>query len=320
MRGRTWKNVDRERAGRIKRLLTESGAEELRTKAPFEVWRFKLNNCYITYYTSGTMYATPSSDEEVREVIEKIENIVGHIYKPPTKTWCVGLDETGKGEIFGYLHVVGVVFHNSIFKELESIVGNTDTKRKHGVEFWNQIYEELKAMMDGKFFYIEERISPDDIDGFNINELLNITYIRVLKRIFPGRIDAKDARIVIDDYGVSDELKDFASELERQGAEVVIATRSEDEYLETRLAAIIAKWLQVQTLEKIRQNPEYTVDGLTIGSGNTNEDATLKWLKKWYKSGKDWPWFVRKSYRTVYRMDEKLSRPKKSRILKRGEK
>ena len=319
MRGRTWKNIDEDKASRIKDILAKSGAEQIETKAPFEVWRFKLKDCYITYYTSGTMYATPSNDDEVREVIEKIEKIVGHIYKPPTKTWCVGLDETGKGEIFGYLHVVGVVFHKSLFKKLESVVGNTDTKRKHGVEFWNQIYSELEAMMDGKFFFIEERISPDDIDEFNINELLNVTYIRVLKRIFPSRIEAQKSRIVIDDYGVSDELREFTGELESQGAEVIIATKSEDIYLETRLAAIIAKWLQIQTLEKIRENPEYEVEGLTIGSGNTNEEATLEWLKRWYKSGQDWPWFVRKSYRTIYRMDEKLSRPKKLRILKRGE-
>jgi len=319
MRGRTWKNIDRERAERIREFLIESGAEPIETKAPFEVWRYKCGNCYITFYTSGTMYATPFNGKSEKKLISKIEEIVGHIYAPPTKDWCVGIDETGKGEIFGYLHVVGVVFHSSLFERLEKIVGNTDTKRRHGFEFWQQIFGELHTLMNDKFFFVEERVSPSDIDEFNINELLNVTYMRVLKRIFSNRIEEKNARIVIDDYGVSEEFKDFAQRLQNRGAEVIIATKSEDKYLETRLAAIIAKWLQVKTLEEIRENPKYQIDGRSIGTGNSNEDSTIEWLQKWHKSGKEWPWFVRKSYRTVYKMDEKLSKPRKAKILKRGE-
>lgn len=316
VRGRTWKNINSSKAGTIKDLLLKEGAEEVETKQSFEIWRLKIKNCYITYYSSGTMYATPSEDPEVERVIEQLSNIVGHIYKPPTKEWCIGLDETGKGEIFGYLHVVGVVFHRRLFHKIEEVVGNSDTKRKHGFEYWQQLFENLKELMGENFFYLEERVSPSDIDEFNLNELLNVTYLRVLKRLTEeSQIPPPKMRIVIDDYGVSEQLLNLLENFRKIGAEVIVSTKSEDEYLETRLAAIIAKWSQVNILEQIRR--DFRLGDVEIGNGNANEENTIKWLQEWHKTGKPWPWFVRKSFRTVYKMDKNLNKKKKSHIFKK---
>ncbi len=316
VRGRTWKNINNGKANEIKNFLLSIGAEEIETRENFEVWRLKFKNCYITYYSSGTMYATPSEDPEVKNILEKIGNLIGHIYEPPTKEWCVGLDETGKGEIFGYLHVVGVVFHRSLFDKIERVVGNSDTKKKHIFEYWQQIFGDLKKLMGDRFFYLEERVSPEDIDEFNLNELLNITYIRVVKRILEEtNILPSKVRIVIDDYGVSNELLTLLENLRSEGAQIIVVTKSEDRYLETRLAAIIAKWSQTKILENIRE--EYKIGDVEIGSGNANEENTIKWLHEWHKTGKPWPWFVRKSYKTVYKIDENLSKKKKSRIFRK---
>ncbi len=316
VRGRTWKNIDKLKANEIKNFLVKMGAQEIETKQNFEIWRLRIKNCYITYYSSGTMYATPSEDPEVENIIEQIGEIVGHIYAPPTKEWCVGLDETGKGEIFGYLHVVGVVFHKNMFHRIEKIVGNSDTKKKHGFEYWQQLFKELKTLMGKNFFYLEERVSPEDIDEFNLNELLNITYIRVLRRLIEeSQISPTNMRIIIDDYGVSEELLHLLNDLKNQGAEIVVSTKSEDRYLETRLAAIIAKWSQIKVLEKLKR--EFKIGDVEIGSGNANEENTIKWLQEWHKTGKPWPWFVRKSFKTVYKIDEKLSKKKKSHIFQK---
>ncbi len=319
MRGRTWRNIDVEKASKIRDLLVSLGAERLETPQSFEVWRYRIKDCTITYYTSGTMYATPTQDPDVSRIIERIEKIIGFIYTPPTREWCVGVDETGKGEVFGYLHVVGVVFHKELFGKIEKVVGSVETKRRRSEEFWEQLYSDLENLMGDRFFFVEERISPADIDDFNLNELLDVTYMRVLKRIFDGRIPPEDSRIIIDDYGVSERFKEFTQSLEQRGAEVIIKTKSEEEYLESRLAAIIAKWKQIQVLKRIRENPAYRIRGVVIGSGNLNEDSTLKWIKRWYKSGKPWPWFVRKSYRTIYRLDESLNKPRKNKIFKESE-
>jgi ribonuclease HII len=37
---------------------------------------------------------------------------------------------------------------------------------------------------------------------------------------------------------------------------------------------------------------------------------TIKWLGKWYESGRDWPWFIRRSYETVRRIEGKPERSK----------
>ncbi len=319
MRGRTWRNIDAGKAERIKNLLVELGATQLPTPQDFEVWRYRIGDCTFNYYTSGTMYATPSDDPAIKEVIRKIEDIIGFIYTPPTKEWCVGVDETGKGEVFGYLHVVGVVFHETLFSDIEKIVGSVETKRRRSEEFWEQLYTDLERLMGERFYFVEERITPADIDDFNINELLDVTYMRILRRIFKNGREPEKTRIVIDDYGVSSRFREFVENFLEQGAEVIIKTKSEEVFLETRLAAIIAKWKQLQVLREIRENPAYEIKGIKIGSGNLNEESTLKWIKNWHKSGKPWPWFVRKSYRTIYRLDENLNKPRKNKIFQESE-
>jgi len=57
--------------------------------------------------------------------------------------------------------------------------------------------------------------------------------------------------------------------------------------------------MQVTVAEAIRNNPEFKVDGLSIGSGNAGDERTLAWMRAWYAAGRRWPWFVKKSWKTI---------------------
>jgi len=40
-----------------------------------------------------------------------------------------------------------------------------------------------------------------------------------------------------------------------------------------------------------------------LGSGNAGDALTVKWLKEWKKSGQQWPWFVKISWKTIRELD-----------------
>lgn len=86
---------------------------------------------------------------------------------------------------------------------------------------------------------------------------------------------------MIDDYGIGPTLKRFLNFLERQGAEVVVAQKSDDTYLEARIASIIAKRDREAVIKAINENEGCKIEGLSIGSGNAGNKQTLEWLEKW---------------------------------------
>lgn len=122
MSGHTWKNVDSAVAERIRAHLLEKGGEEREVKAVTEKWRIRLSDATFTYYARSTLYSTPSpfNDPAVLEAWNYIESLVDS-YKPPTKDFLIGLDETGKGEVIGHLILSGVIFPRDIYGKVNSI-------------------------------------------------------------------------------------------------------------------------------------------------------------------------------------------------------
>jgi ribonuclease HII len=115
----------------------------------------------------------------------------------------------------------------------------------------------------------------------------------------------------LDDFGIGPTLKRFLNFLEKQGAEVVVTSNADDKYLEAKTASLVAKRTREAVMKAINENPEFRIDGLSVGSGNAGDPQTVKWLEKWRASGKPWPWFVKRSFRTVRGMEGKLREPEK---------
>lgn len=308
---KTWKNLTNEQVDKIKNFLLNKGGEEKEVKTQYEVWRIKYSDATITYYSSGKLFCTDSDDPSLKEVHNFIYSLIGSQFVKPTKDYLIGIDETGKGEVIGHTVLVGVLFPANLFKELEVHIGTANTKIKHTVEYWDDIYRKIDLYKDRGLQYIIQKIPPWQIDKYNINKILDITYQRILNSLLSKELGERSIRIVLDDYGIGFHLNNFLNALKKSGAEIIKEPKADNTYLESRIASLISKREQQKVIEAIVKNPEYNLNGLTIGSGNAGDPKTTEWLKAWKKTGKDWPWFIKRSFKTVREIDGITTEPKK---------
>ncbi|MGB9788955.1 MAG: hypothetical protein ACPLVD_09165 [Dictyoglomus turgidum] len=312
MTGRIWKNINSETSKKIKDYLLKNGGEKQEIKTSYEEWRIRLSDSTFTYYTKGTLYSTASNIEDplVLCAWQYIDSLIGSIYALPSKDFLIGLDETGKGEIIGDIVLVGVIFPKEVFKEVDLLIGPADTKRHHDFEYWDNILKKLDALKNKGLDFIYEKIPPSHVDKYNLNEIMDISYQRILS-IFLRKVEISRCRIVLDDYGIGPILKRFLRFLEQQGAEVIVEQRAEDKYLEAKTASLISKRLREAVIKQINDNLEFQINGLSVGSGNAGDSKTIAWLKEWWKEKKFWPWFVKSSFKTVREIEGKKEKVKK---------
>jgi len=312
LRGRSWKNIESSKAEEIKSHLIKCGGEKQTVKNQAEKWRVRLSDATFTYYTSGTLYSTPSNSREpcVFDAWVYIDQLAGFPYAPPTKDYLIGFDETGKGEVIGHMILTGVIFPKEIFKEIEMEVGLADTKKYHGFKYWDDIFKRLDRFRSRGFYFICGEITPWQVDKYNVNKIMDVTYQRILNTFF-RKIQINRCRIVLDDYGIGPTLKRFLNFLKKHEAEVIVTHNADRKYLEVKTASLVSKRNREAKVKSINENPEFLVGGLSIGSGNAADPQTIKWLKEWHKSGKHWPWFVKRSFRTVREIEGKREEPKK---------
>ncbi len=305
MNGRKWK-LDEQKAENIREYLLKMGGEEEKVKNISEKWRVRFSDSTFTFYSTGTLYSTPSNsrDPAVENVWNYIDSIVGSLFIQPTKEFLIGFDETGKGELIGHMHLVGVIIPNILFSELERIISTADTKKKHNFDYWDTIFRQIANFQNKGLKFIEEKIPPWDIDRYNINKIMDVVYQRILNTFFRD-IPIEKCRIVIDDYGIGDNLKRFLNFLKQIGAEIVVSQKADDKYLEVRISSLIAKRNREMVIKTINEKEEFKIENLSIGSGNAGNRQTIEWLEKWYKSGKDWPWFIRRSFSSVREIEGK---------------
>jgi len=312
MSGRRWKNIEHLTAKEIKDYLLRNGGEEQKVKTLYEDWRVRFSDSTFTYYKSGTLYSTPSNsrDPAVFNAMQYIDSLVGSAYVLPNKDFLIGLDETGKGEVIGHTVLTGVIFPKEIFREIDLLVGPADTKNRHSFEYWDGIFKKLDSLRARGLGFVYEKIPPWHVDKYNLNKIMDVSYQKILS-IFLRKIEISRCRIVLDDYGIGHTLNRFLNFLQQQGAEVIVTANSESGYLEAKTASLISKRLREAVIKAINENPEFQINGLSIGSGNAGDPKTDKWLKAWWNKHKSWPWFVKKSFRNVRRIEGKTEGVKK---------
>jgi ribonuclease HII len=321
MLGRSWKKVEDSVAEKVKPYLLERGGEEQEVKSANEKWRIRFSDSTITYYVKGTLFSTPSvsNDPAVLEAWQFMESLTMP-YVPPTKDLMIGLDETGKGEVIGHLILTGLIFPKEIYGDVNLIVGPADTKKGHDFEYWDELFKAMDSLRKAGLNFIVEKIPPWVIDKYNINKIMDVTYQRILNAFFREQ-HLNKCRIVVDDYGVGPTLRRFLNFLEKQGAEIVVASRADEDYLEAKAASLVSKRIREGVMKSIRENPDFKIDGLSVGSGNAGDKETAEWLAKWYSERKTWPWFVKRSYSTIFRIEgktegyRKLSPPIREELL-----
>ncbi|HEV2387011.1 MAG TPA: hypothetical protein VGS20_07105 [Candidatus Acidoferrales bacterium] len=295
---RKWTISDAALAGRIKAWLVGQGGKAENTTGRHETWRVRQSDAQWTYYSTGTLYVTDSDDPALLEAQRHVDSLAGGRFVQPSGEFLVGLDETGKGEVFGPIVLAAVAFPQGLFRQLEEIIGVADTKVSHQPRYWEELFAKIQCYRARGLDWAIEEITPADADRFSTNRLLDRGYRRLLAQL-AERIEIGRARVVLDDYGAGPALRESLAALGAAGAELVRTTHADDRYLECRLASLVAKREQQRALEAIRKDKRYELPGQELGSGNPGDRRTLAWLEAWHRTGKPWPSFVKQSFRTV---------------------
>jgi ribonuclease HII len=307
---RKWMVPDPAQGARIKAWLIKQGAVEEKVTGAYEKWRVRHSDAKWTYYTTGTLYVTDSDDPALLEAQRHIDGLLGGRFVAPTRDFLVGLDETGKGEIFGPAVLAAVVVPRALFRELEEIIGVADTKTAHTPRYWEELFGRIEFYWPQGLDWAIAQITPEEFDRVSINRLLDRDYERLLGETM-RRIAPKQARIVLDDYGAGAALEQHFKKLREAGAEVARTTKADDRYLECRLASLVAKREQQRALDAIRRDKRYALEGQEYGSGNPGDPKTVAWLRAWHRTGRPWPAFVKRSFRTIGEIDGAPAPPKR---------
>jgi len=300
-RPKTWRKIPKEQWEELRRLLlSRGGIQDKEVRGIKEVWRIRIHRTVFTMYENGTLFSTPPSNETIEEIHWEISELLGLDVEKPSKRFLIGLDETGKGEVLGHSVLVGAIVSSNLLKTVDQLIGPADTKRKRSTSYWNGLFLELDRLRGRDMDFVVEKIPPWHIDRYNLNKIMDIVYQRILSQL-TREVPVEECRIVLDDYGMGANLSRYLEFLHKQGAEVRVESRADERYVEVKLAAIIAKREREMVMQAI--NKAFSLPGCPVGSGNAEDPQTIRWLREWKKTGKEWPWFVKTSFKTVREID-----------------
>lgn len=204
------------------------------------------------------------------------------------KMKVVGIDEAGRGSVLGPLVLCGVVIDENRVKFLERI--KVKDSKKISPKKRVVLSRKIRKITD----YHLVKISARDIDvlrGKEVN-LNQIEKIGVQKIIGKSGADT----CIVDCFDIKPDR--FKNELESHypNLNVVAEHSAEDKYAVVAAASIVAKVERDLEMAKIRKEFK------DIGSGYPSDPKTIAFLNN---SRSDLPDFVRKSWATVSRIEEK---------------
>ena len=303
-----WK-IPEDKQNEVKNLLLDIGATEDQVSNVTERWRVRIGKSVFTLYSSGTLFNNQATSEEVLKIRDKISILVGSTFKDTGKEIRIGLDETGKGEAFGHTVLAGVAYPAHLVKEMENIIGVADTKTRKTYEYWDKIFVDIDKLRGKGLEYVTETIPPWHIDKYNINKIMDVVYKKIISDLI-RKLPPDKISLVLDNYQIGDNLKIFLTSLQKNGVQVLVEEKADDNFLEAKFASAVAKRLREKIMKGI--NERFKISGINPGSGNATDPKTIQWLSKWKESRNPWPWFVKQSFSTIRKLDNKSGNVKKT--------
>ncbi|WP_407704652.1 ribonuclease HII [Thermococcus thermotolerans] len=171
-----------------------------------------------------------------------------------------------------------------------------------------RLFGEIIPLLDD---YVILELWPEEIDSRagTLNEFEVENFVRALNslRVKPDVIyvdaaDVKEAR-----FG-----EEIGAKLNFE-AEIIAEHRADDKFVPVSAASILAKVTRDRAIEKLKE--EYG----EIGSGYPSDPRTRKFLEEYYKEHGDFPPIVRRSWKTLRKIEEKLKAEMEVRKSKKGQ-
>jgi len=213
-----------------------------------------------------------------------------------------GIDEAGRGPVIGPLVIAAVVVDEKNLSKLEAL-GVRDSK-KLTPKRREKLFNEIIALLDD---YVIIELSPEQIDGRigTMNEFEVENFIKAL-----NSLKVKPDVIYIDAADVKEErFGEIIGKRLNFSPKIIAEHKADDKYLPVSAASILAKVVRDRAIERLKE--QYG----EIGSGYPSDPRTIKFLEGYYKEHGEFPPIVRKSWRTLKKIEEKL----KSRTQKKNQ-
>ncbi len=233
------------------------------------------------------------------EVIPKKENEL-------TSDYFIGCDEAGAGETFGSMFLGCVIIPKDNLKIISNIIRGKNIRELTGNEI-NYIYNEISNLFNSEI----KTYSASEMDAGSKNQLLDNGYIELINKILEGK---SKVSVVIDDYGIKDELKKFLSSLVSQRIEVIAINKADEQYTACKIASLIARKARIKEIENINEanflESQTSNESILPGSGSSSNPDTARYLIEYRKKfpALEFPSFVRKKWKNVIEIETRFPR------------
>ena len=204
-----------------------------------------------------------------------------------------GIDEAGRGPVIGPLVIAAVVVDEGNIQKLENLGVKDSKKLSPGRR--ESLFNEIINVLDD---YVIIELWPKEIDGRGgtMNEFEVENFVKAL-----NSLKVKPDVLYIDAADVKEErFGELIREKLDFSPEIVAEHRADDKYLPVSAASILAKVTRDRAVEKLKE-----VYG-EIGSGYPSDPRTRAFLEDYYRKHGSFPPIVRKSWKTLKKIEEKL--------------
>ncbi len=280
----------------------------------------------FTFYLKGKLMiqSSPSNTVYVKIVddITKLLSIepVNKIEITPKEEaeliseYYIGCDEAGAGESFGSMFLGCAIIHKDKLDSICNIV-----RGKNMRELNKQEVTQMLNAVEGSYQADVKIYSAHDMDNNSKNVLLDRGYIELVSKTIS---DHSNVSVIIDDYGIRPEMMKFVEELKKNGAEVVVKTKADEEYTAVKIASLVARKARLAEIDQI--NAEHCLvdnvnqDIISPESGSASNPNTNRYLIEFRKRYPyaEFPPFVRKKWSNVATLERQYPRQRSGLFVK----
>jgi len=201
-----------------------------------------------------------------------------------------GVDDAGRGSLLGPLVIAGILIEKTKIPKL-SALGVKDSK-KLTAKTREKLYKKIILIVDS---YYVVKISPKSIDNsvkkHGLNKLEAKYMAKVISKLNPDTsfVDSCDVN-----------PKRFGKEISRLSNNKKIRSyhHADSRFIVVSAASIIAKVTRDKVITRLRKDHD-------LGSGYPSDRKTINFVKKYYKTQKIMPNFVRKSWKPAQKIIDK---------------
>ncbi|KAA0009873.1 MAG: ribonuclease HII [Thermoplasmata archaeon] len=212
-----------------------------------------------------------------------------------------GIDEAGRGPVMGPMVVAGVWIKREDEKKLIKM-GIRDSK-KLSPKKREELASYIKKNFPSEVVTVEAQHIDDLRKAMTMNELEAYIFANVANK--------RHATVYYIDAASNneDDFKKIIMNYIRHDCEIICEHGADEKYAVVSAASIIAKVERDKCINKIAKELESKLS-LPLGSGYPSDEKTITFIKEWIKKFGSLPPYIRKSWKTVRKIENELKQGK----------